>query len=138
MTAWGTLELAVSAMKRARRLRAEAVGHSALVQALRNQIGSAPRAAQDLELARRVRVELLRSASARMRHARAARALPAGGRGRRRRLRLPGGRAGTHGRRVGGRRRKGVSAALLMANLIGCLRSHAASAGEDLPPRCVP
>ena len=133
MTAWGTLELAVSAMKRgAGDFVLKPWDNTALVQALRNQIGSAPRAAQDLELARRVQGELLPQREPRIGtlelRARCQQAGAVGGDA----YDFPEVAPGRTGIVLADAAGKGVSAALLMANLIGCLRSHAASAGEDL------
>jgi sigma-B regulation protein RsbU (phosphoserine phosphatase) len=133
MTAWGTLELAVSAMKRgAGDFVLKPWDNAALVQALRHQIGTAPRAAQDLELARRVQAELLPQQLPRLRtlelRARCQQAGAVGGDAYDF-LEIAPGRTGIVLADASG---KGVPAALLMANLIGCLRSHAASAGDDL------
>jgi sigma-B regulation protein RsbU (phosphoserine phosphatase) len=133
MTAWGTLELAVSAMKRgAGDFVLKPWDNLALVQALRNQIGSAPRAAQELELARRVQGELLPARAPRLLTLEiAARCQQAG---------AVGGDAydfpelapGRTGIVLADASGKGVSAALLMANLVGCLRSQVALAADDL------
>lgn len=133
MTAWGTLELAVSAMKRgAGDFVLKPWDNGALVQALRTQIGSAPRAAQDLELARRVQSELLPQRLPRLRSlelgARCEQAGAVGGDAYDF-LEIAKGRLGIVLADASG---KGVSAALLMANLIGCLRSQGARAGDDL------
>ena len=133
MTAWGTLELAVSAMKRgAGDFVLKPWDNTALVQALHNQIGSAPRAAHDLELARRVQGELLPQRLPRLRTLElAARCQQAGAVGGDAYdfLEIAPGRTGILLADASG---KGVPAALLMANLIGCLRSNAAAAGDDL------
>ncbi len=133
MTAWGTLELAVTAMKRgARDFVLKPWDNAALVRALRTQIGSLPRAAQDLELARRVQAELLPRREPLLRTLQlSARCVQAG---------AVGGDAydfvevgpGSTGIALADASGKGVSAALLMANLIGCLRAGAARAGANL------
>jgi len=133
MTAWGTLELAVGAMKRgAGDFVLKPWDNLALVQALRSQIGSAPRAAQDLELARRVQSELLPQREPRLRtlelSARCEQAGAVGGDA----YDFPEIAKGRVGIALADASGKGVSAALLMANLIGCLRSEAVRAGDDI------
>jgi sigma-B regulation protein RsbU (phosphoserine phosphatase) len=133
LTGWGTLELAVSAMKRgAGDFVLKPWDNRALIQALKNQIGSAPRAAQDLELARRVQSELLPQREPRLASlelsARCEQAGAVGGDAYDF-LELGPGRLGIVLADASG---KGVSAALLMANLIGCLRSEAERAGDDI------
>ena len=133
MTAWGTLELAVTAMKRgARDFVLKPWDNATLVRALRTQIGSLPRAAHDLELARRVQGELLPRRVPVLRTLElGARCVQAG---------AVGGDAydfvevgpGLTGIALADASGKGVSAALLMANLIGSLRAGSASAGQDL------
>jgi sigma-B regulation protein RsbU (phosphoserine phosphatase) len=124
MTAWGSLELAVTAMKRgARDFVMKPWDNATLVSALRAQLGSAPGPAHDLELARRVQSELLpRAAPASRVLDVAARCVQAG---------AVGGDAYDFLRlsptalalALGDASGKGISAALLMANLLGCLRA---------------
>jgi FixJ family two-component response regulator len=133
MTAWGTLELAVTAMKRgARDFVLKPWDNATLVRALRTQIGSLPRAAHDLELARRVQSELLPRCVPSLRTlelaARCVQAGAVGGDGYDF-VEVAPGRTGIALADASG---KGVSAALLMANLLGCLRAGSARAGRDL------
>jgi FixJ family two-component response regulator len=133
MTAWGTLELAVTAMKRgARDFVLKPWDNATLVQALRTQIGSLPRAAQDLELARRVQRELLPRSEPRLPTLElGSRCVQAGAVGGDAYdfIEIGAGRLGIALADASG---KGVSAALLVANLIGCLRAGAARAAADL------
>lgn len=133
MTAWGTLELAVSAMKRgAADFVLKPWDNLALVRALRAQLAGAPRAAHDLELARRVQNELLPRSEPRLRtlelSARCDQAGAVGGDAYDFFEVAPGRTAIALADASG----KGVSAALLMANLIGCLRAQAARPAVDL------
>lgn len=133
MTAWGTLELAVAAMKRgARDLVLKPWDNGALIGSLRAQLGGAPRAAQDVELARRVQRELLpRRQPSLASLALAARCVQAGAVGGDAYdfIELPGRRLAIVLADASG---KGMPAALLMAHLIGCLRSEA-SRGAAAP-----
>lgn len=127
MTAWGTLEIAVAAMKRgARDFVLKPWENAAVVKALRTQIARDTRAAQDLDLARRVQAELLPQRTP------ALRSLDVGARCQQ--AGAVGGDAfdfidlgpGRVALALADASGKGMPAALLMANLIGCLRSEVA------------
>lgn len=131
MTAWGTLEIAVAAMKRgARDFVLKPWENAAVVRALRTQISRETRPAQDLDLARRVQSELLPQrmpdlmgldVAARCRQAGAV------GGDAYDVLDLGGGRVALVLADASG---KGVPAALLVANLVGSLRSELVRGGD--------
>jgi phosphoserine phosphatase RsbU/P len=131
MTAWGTLEIAVAAMKRgARDFVLKPWENAAVVKALRAQIARDTRAAQDLDLARRVQTELLPQRTP---------ALPGLDLGARcQQAGAVGGDAfdfielgpGRVALALADASGKGMPAALLMANLIGCLRSEVARSAD--------
>jgi sigma-B regulation protein RsbU (phosphoserine phosphatase) len=126
MTAWGTLEIAVAAMKRgARDFVLKPWENAAVVGALRAQIARDARAAHDVDLARRVQSELLPQRAPELSGlevaARCVQAGAVGGDGYDF-LDMGGDRLGLVLADASG---KGMPAALLMANLMGSLRSEA-------------
>jgi sigma-B regulation protein RsbU (phosphoserine phosphatase) len=133
MTAWGTLELAVAAMKRgARDFVLKPWDNAALVRTLQAQARSVPRSPlQELDLARRVQAELLPHREPVLRTLELAACCVQAG--------AVGGDAydfldlgpGLTGITLADASGRGVSAALLMANLIGCLRSEARRPGAE-------
>ena len=143
MTAWGTIELAVEAMRRGahdfvlkpwdnaallRTLRSQQVARDV---ALRDEGGAFE--ARDLSIARRIQARLLPQAPpclATLDYAgRCLQAGPVGGDG----YDFPELGAGRVGLVLGDASGRGVSAALLMAQLQASLRSQKARAYEDLP-----
>jgi sigma-B regulation protein RsbU (phosphoserine phosphatase) len=131
MTAWGTLEIAVAAMQRgARDFVLKPWENAAVVKALRSQIARDTRRALDLDLARRVQSELLpRSVPALRSLDLAARCQQAGAVGGDAYdfLELGAGRVCLVLADASG---KGMPAALLVANLIGSLRSELRGNGD--------
>ncbi len=128
MTAWGTLELAVAAMKRgARDFIVKPWDNERLVASLETAL-LGTRASHDLEIARRVQGELLPKRTPPLRTLElAAGCVQAGivGGDAFDFLTLPDGRLGLALADASG---KGIGAALLMANLIGSLRAQTGSA----------
>ncbi len=132
MTAWATLEIAVAAMRRgARDFVLKPWENASVVKALRAQITRDARGAQDLDLARRVQAELLPQRTPALRGLDlAARCQQAGAVGGDAYdfLELSPGRVVVVLADASG---KGMPAALLVANLIGSLRSELGR-GDDL------
>jgi len=136
MTAWGSVELAVEAMRRgARDFVMKPWDNAKLIDTVRNhiseEVGPAP-VSPDLEIARRVQSRLLAS------HPKALRTLAVAGHCRQAGavggdsydfLDLGPGRLGLVLADIAG---KGIGAALLMANLQASLRSLAAQAAQNL------
>jgi phosphoserine phosphatase RsbU/P len=137
MTAWGSIELAVEAMRRgARDFVPKPWDNARLLETVRKHIAAAPRTdaiARDLEIARRVQRQLLpRTAPALASLDLDAHCLPAGRVGGDffDYLHLGPGRTGIVLADISG---KGVAAALLMANLQAAIRSLAPQIAEGLP-----
>ncbi len=131
MTAWGTMEIAVAAMKRgARDFVLKPWENAAVVRALRTQIARDTRATHDLDLARRVQAELLPQRVPSIRSldlaARCQQAGAVGGDA----YDFVGVGPGRVSLVLADASGKGVPAALLMANLMGALRSELPRDGD--------